>query len=297
MARHARLQSRPNAGVLLKALVACLTIALTLGTQLIAIGSAEAVPPAAEPGVPWIQSELPDYAPGATVHLDGGNWQAGETVRVYVNDDQGRTWERTSDVVADADGLIVDDFNLPDWFVAAYQVTATGGQSGVATATFTDGNIKLTVTPTGAGTVAFTAYASSGCAGSVKSTGGVTTTGTLGAGNTESVRYDAQDGTGAFVSWAAETGLSYSTIDGTGGRSICVSGNFRFLKSLRTCPAIRCVLKSAVAEERPRVRPATAGSTEHSHWRRPGACQPGPERPEAGSGRAAAGRSWSSGEG
>ena len=41
-----------------------------------------------------IQSEEADYAPGKTVTLTGSNWQPGESVRINVNDDQGKTWSR-----------------------------------------------------------------------------------------------------------------------------------------------------------------------------------------------------------
>ena len=41
-------------------------------------------------------------------------------------------------MTADASGNISDSFNLPDWLVATYNVTATGAQSGVATTSFTD---------------------------------------------------------------------------------------------------------------------------------------------------------------
>src|SRR3712207_8559407 len=52
-----------------------------------------------------------------------------------------QTWSRNVDVTADESGNITDQFNLPDWFVAVYTVTATGAQSGVATTTFTDGDV------------------------------------------------------------------------------------------------------------------------------------------------------------
>ena len=43
---------------------------------------------------PTIQSDQADYSPGATVTLTGSNWQPGESVRIYVNDDVGQTWKR-----------------------------------------------------------------------------------------------------------------------------------------------------------------------------------------------------------
>ena len=87
---------------------------------------------------PTIQSDQADYAPGATVTLTGSNWQTGESVHINVNDIYGPTWWHNVDVTADASGNIKDSFNLPDWFVAAYEVTATGAQSGTARTTFTD---------------------------------------------------------------------------------------------------------------------------------------------------------------
>src|SRR4051794_1816016 len=103
-----------------------------------------ASPAQAETGTPWIQSDKDDYPPGGLVNLTGGNWQPGESVHLYVNDDQGRTWERNSDVVADETGAVTESFNLPDWFVATYKVLATGDVSGTATTGFTDGNVRLT---------------------------------------------------------------------------------------------------------------------------------------------------------
>ena len=89
---------------------------------------------------PSITSDKEDYAPGERVTLTGSGWQPGETVHINVNDDQGKTWSRDVDVTADADGRIVDSFNLPDWFVATYAVRASA-PSGVATSSFTDGNV------------------------------------------------------------------------------------------------------------------------------------------------------------
>ena len=103
----------------------------------IADPSANALP------VQTIQSNKADYAPGATVTLTGSNWQPGEYVRIDVNDDQGKTWSRNVDVRADASGRIQDRFQLPEWFVATYEVTAMGTQSGVATTSFTEGNVSF----------------------------------------------------------------------------------------------------------------------------------------------------------
>src|SRR5215217_6997491 len=94
-------------------------------------------------GAPTIQSDQADYPPGATVTLTGSNWQPGESVHINVNDTYGATWSHSADVTADASGNITDSFNLPNAFVSDYDVTATGAQSGVATTSFTDANLKL----------------------------------------------------------------------------------------------------------------------------------------------------------
>ena len=202
-----------------------LTIALAMGTQLLVAGAATAAAPAAEPGVPWISSDLPDYAPGAPVHLDGGSWQAGEVVHIYVNDDQGRTWERTSDVVADGDGVIADDFTLPNWFVATYQVTATGELSGVATTSFTDSNVHLELNPTTAGAqITRTLYSTVNCSGQGTATTGLTD---VAVDKNQSLRLDSTNGSAGqlFQAWTRESGnMAFTVIPGTGGASICVVG-------------------------------------------------------------------------
>jgi hypothetical protein len=106
------------------------------------VGNAGAVTRTGGTGTdPWIASELPDYPPGATVNLMGGSWQPSESVHIRINDDAGQTWSRDVDVTADSNGDIADSFNLPDWFVANYSVTATGTTSGTAVTTFTDANV------------------------------------------------------------------------------------------------------------------------------------------------------------
>jgi hypothetical protein len=87
---------------------------------------------------PTITSDLDDYPPGGLVTLTGTNWAAGELVHIYVNDQLGSSWNRNVDVLADASGEIYDQFNLPNWFVAEYQVVASSPTSGVATHWFTD---------------------------------------------------------------------------------------------------------------------------------------------------------------
>src|SRR5687767_5787971 len=100
-------------------------------------------------GPPSIASDKPDYAPGELVTLTGSNWFAGESVNIYVNDDQGKSWSRRVDVTANGTGEITDQFNLPSHFVAEYVVIATGAHSGMAITTFTDGNIRAKSAPPG----------------------------------------------------------------------------------------------------------------------------------------------------
>ncbi|MGH2455416.1 MAG: OmpL47-type beta-barrel domain-containing protein [Candidatus Limnocylindria bacterium] len=102
--------------------------------------SASDAPAYAPSGPPTIQSDLEDYPPGGFVTLTGTNWYAGESVHIFVNDDWGSSWNRHVDVTADDAGNIIDQFNLPNWFVAEYSVVATGELSGVANTTFTDSN-------------------------------------------------------------------------------------------------------------------------------------------------------------
>ena len=112
-------------------------------------GPASASPLPGEPPAS-VGSDKADYAPGSVVTLAGANWQPGESVHIYVNDDQGMTWTRDADVTAAADGTIEDTFTLPDWFVASYSVKATGASSGlVATASFTDGNVSFALATSG----------------------------------------------------------------------------------------------------------------------------------------------------
>ena len=89
-----------------------------------------------------VWSDKADYAPGELVTLSGAHWQPGETVHIRVNDDSSSSWDRDVDVTADETGGIADEFNLPNWFVANYRVTATGDSGAVATHTFTDQGLR-----------------------------------------------------------------------------------------------------------------------------------------------------------
>jgi hypothetical protein len=105
------------------ALIALLTLVVGIGTGWAAdLGSGS---------TPTISSDKGDYAPGDSVVLTGGGWQAGEPVQIDVEDSAGKTWSHEVTVTADEGGSIRDEFNLPEWFVATYSVTATGETSGI----------------------------------------------------------------------------------------------------------------------------------------------------------------------
>lgn len=61
--------------------------------------------------------------------------------------------EYNADVTADGSGNISHSFNLPDWFVATYKVTATGDQSGTVTTSFTDARLLTSATLNGSSSV------------------------------------------------------------------------------------------------------------------------------------------------
>src|SRR5919112_1018424 len=118
-----------------------ITLAMLLTIPAVALaqdaGDPTGAPPPAPPA-PTIQSDKEDYPPADTVILTGSGWQPGETVNINVNDDEGQTWNRNVDVIADENGGVRDEFVLPDWFVATYSVTATGSSGLIAPSTFTD---------------------------------------------------------------------------------------------------------------------------------------------------------------
>jgi hypothetical protein len=124
------------------ALLTAALVGLLLGTLFVG-GARAATDGSGAP--PTIASDKADYVPGETVTLTGSGWQPGETVQIVVNDDQGRTWTHSADVAADDDGGVTDQFQLPNWFVAVYNVTATGPSSGTVTSSFTDAALKATI--------------------------------------------------------------------------------------------------------------------------------------------------------
>ena len=191
----------------------------------------ESTPPPSGP--PTISSDRNDYAPGSHVTLTGTNWEPGETVNIDVNDDAGQTWRRTVGVVANDRGEIVDQFNLPDWFVATYRVVATGS-SGSATTSFTDGNMQfLTNGPTLTG-IAWQRHNDTTCtsplSGTANSGTGTLTSSTatslqLGDNNNQSLSLTAPAVAGSqnFVNWTGD-GVAVFTTSGTGNRMICAVG-------------------------------------------------------------------------
>src|SRR4051812_19499310 len=148
------------------AIVTLLALLLLAG----AAGSAKADVPTADAFAPSVWSDKADYGPGETVQLSGSNWQADESVPLRGNDDPGSTWSRDVDVTADQYGAISDSFQLPDWFVAQYRVTATGASGSTASYSFTDGNVKVAVAGlagTSTAGITETLYSGAGCTGGI----------------------------------------------------------------------------------------------------------------------------------
>jgi hypothetical protein len=197
---------------------------------------------------PTIQSDKDDYAPGELVTLTGSNWQPGESVNVVVNDEEGQTWSRNVDVTADASGNITDQFNLPDWFVATYKVTATGSESGVVTTTFTDSIIRLTTNlpnDDSATIIVARSFNNPNCIGGLPSAMPPITGGSIvpililpfpgSPTSTQSVQFTVESTSTkgrAFDNWTAP-----GTILSNGGRTICASGFTNSLSDVRTFTA------------------------------------------------------------
>jgi hypothetical protein len=106
---------------------------------------------------PWVQADQPEYNAGGTVSLTGGGWQPFETVQIVVNDELGQTWSLQDTVQADFSGAVSYQFDLPNWFVAKYDVAATGEVSGsVANTSFTDSVTSISPTTAAEGGTSFT---------------------------------------------------------------------------------------------------------------------------------------------
>lgn len=98
---------------------------------------------------PWIKSDLADYPPGGLVTLTGAGWTEDVEINIIVDDisTDPQSWRLEETIAVKEDGTLEFSFNLPDWFVANYKVTATGVTTGtVAVTEFTDskGSYKLT---------------------------------------------------------------------------------------------------------------------------------------------------------
>ena len=185
---------------------------------------------------PWIQSDQADYAPGSTVTLTGGGFDANEAVHINVNDTLGKTWSRNVDVTADGSGGITDVFSLPNTFVSDYDVTATGMSSGaVATTTFTDANVNVKTSGVASATVTWARFSNSTCqngsgqpiaSGSISAVSGGNGTGvTGGVSSGESLRLTAGAVSGAtFSNWSNG---AFTTGDPTTANPVCLasSGN------------------------------------------------------------------------
>ncbi len=209
--------------------------ALVLLTALAVASSSKAA--VESPPPPSVWSDKADYAPGEFVMLSGANWSPGEAVHIRVNDDAGETWRRDVDVTADESGVISDQFNLPDWFVATYTVTATGATSGTATWSFTDANYRFLSSGPTLSTVSWQLYSNSACTTVLTGTGtsgngNITTTDSSGgsleiqavSGQWIGLTAPASAGGQNFQIWTGTSGNPSFVTSGAGNRTICVTG-------------------------------------------------------------------------
>src|SRR6266508_3078937 len=209
--------------------------ALVLLTALAVASSSKAA--VESPPPPSVSSDKADYAPGELVTLSGAKWSPGEAVHIRVNDDAGETWRRDVDVTADESGVISDQFNLPDWFVATYTVTATGATSGTATWSFTDANYRFLSSGPTLSTVSWQLYSNSACTTVLTGTGtsgngNITTTDSSGgsleiqavSGQWIGLTAPASAGGQNFQIWTGTSGNPSFVTSGAGNRTICVTG-------------------------------------------------------------------------
>jgi Glucodextranase, domain B len=121
-----------------------LLLGVILATAMLCLSGAASAALTGDTTSPWIQSDKADYAPGSTVTLDGGNWVAGDTVHIFVDDSSNHTWQHSADVTVDAGGGIHYVFTLPTTFVSDYSVAATDAATGdTATTSFTDADLFI----------------------------------------------------------------------------------------------------------------------------------------------------------
>ena len=176
----------------------------------------------AQTSLPSIVSDKDDYAPGELVTLTGAGWQPGESVHINVDDDQTKSWKRDVDVAADSSGSIMDSFNLPDWFVATYKVTATGAASGVATAGFTDGNVQVSTNNSGPSVqLDWSIHSANGCTGGSRTSSGTAlitpTSGNVAglSGDTGSFRLTVPNPSAdsrAFTTWSGDSTATVNSV-------------------------------------------------------------------------------------
>ena len=137
-------------------------------------------------------------------------------------------------MTADDTGGIADTFDLPNWFVAEYSVTATGASGDVARTTFTDGNVTFALASdsTGivGGSVTWTRYSNSACTADPKPGGPTLMGGNAGAGNDHLKTNVVTPPSGySFVGWsttANDTSLS-SSLCVDGGPNPTIYAHFR----------------------------------------------------------------------
>jgi hypothetical protein len=184
--------------------------------------------PASSPLTPTISSDLADYPPGATVTLTGAGWGPGESVHLFVNDDAGQTWSYNVDVTADAFGGLTNTFNLPNWFVANYSVTATGTASGTATTSFTDGNVNVKTAGPASANVDWRLFNNTTCAGGSASSGTIIATN---AGNGTAIPGSATAAQSLRLTAASVSGFTFTSWSGgnvspdpSSANPICVAG-------------------------------------------------------------------------
>ncbi|MET1012388.1 MAG: Ig-like domain-containing protein, partial [Actinomycetota bacterium] len=169
--------------------------------------------------------------------LTGTNWQPGEVVHIRVNDDAGESWRRDVDVTADGNGTIGDEFQLPEWFVATYTVTATGPISGTASTTFTDSNFRFLSSGPTLTAVSWQLYSNSTCSTAISGSGNsgignITTIDdnpgtlnvTVGLNQWVGLTAPASAGGQSFVNWVSTSGGAAFTTSGPGNRALCAAG-------------------------------------------------------------------------
>src|SRR5829696_6963171 len=178
---------------------------------------------------PAIQGEGADIADPSANTLPAQTIRSEET-----SDAQGKTWSRNVEATADASGQIQVQFQLPDWLAAPYKVTAMGDQSGVATTSFTDGDVSfrstspapanwtVNYTTHGGGSTIDNTCATGGTAGSKTISPGTTGTASVGISNKESMRLGTvtvpADSTLVFDHWTDQNG-------NTVANDACLSGD------------------------------------------------------------------------